>query len=294
MALTRPAEHYDDDAPPARRARTDDGSRSKSARTSTQHRQVSKTAFPPTTTPAAHSHHRSRHAVSPPGGTEGRPASTLRDSGRQTNVPSRQAGTQQPKTPPRQRKPSLSAPGSQSQTQPSPGQVLVLAEAQADTPCTLRAGPGPQAAKPEPVTLRLRVQVHTCPVPFSTRLGYHGTIILRRAGHRDRDIGSITAWRVSRPTRAQPDVDRLPFLRDWIRSRLDGGPHEDGGGHAWTELAMAMRGLYTPRAGQARSQLGEDVRRVLADGGNELVFIQLLHVLWQDDDGLMVSLVFWF
>ncbi|KUI59994.1 hypothetical protein VP1G_07177 [Cytospora mali] len=205
--------------------------------------------------------------------------SSLRKSTATSNVTSRQYKEQPQITPSPQTSSSLQA-GSQA-SQSGRREDRILAEARAETECKLKVPDESGEISYEDVTLRLRLRVHTCDVPFETRLGYSAKIVLRRRGRPDLDIGSIHGWRVSKPCAAHPNIDPQYFIKDWFKTSLSRFPDNQG----WNELAQALRAIYT-QAGRPRARISDRLRRTLEDGGSELVFIQMLHVLWADDEGL--------
>lgn len=162
-----------------------------------------------------------------------------------------------------------------------------MAGAKATENVTLKAGTDKDGkAITEPAELQLRLAVHTCYVPFQTRLGYTAHMYLRRpSGGGYKQIGIVEGWRVSKPTMLNPTIDPRYWIQEWLRTPL-GSHGEDGG--VWNELAMALRALYG-RDGTPLSSV--QTPRALHDDGAEIVFIQLLHVLWKDEeDGTVVSL----
>lgn len=189
----------------------------------------------------------------------------------------------QPRTPPNQ---TATGPTSQSPRQPQSRTDRVLAVARASTPCTLKVGTD-ELNQPvlENVILVLKVQVHTCLIPLETRLGYSGAIFLRRDGRPDQHIGNIEGWRVSKPCRAQPTIDPQYMIRELLRTPLNSFPENS----SWTELAYALRAVYT-LDGRPRAVVDAQVRPTLGDGGSELVFVQMLKIMWTDEDGTVVSL----
>ncbi|KUI66883.1 hypothetical protein VM1G_02431 [Cytospora mali] len=205
--------------------------------------------------------------------------SSLRKSTAIANVTSRQYNEQPQVTPSSQTSSSLQAGGQTSQ--PGRREDRVLAEARAETECKLKVPDESGEITYEDVTLRLRLRVHTCDVPFETRLGYSATIVLRRRGRPDLAVGSIHGWRLSKPCAAHPTIDPQYFIQEWFKTSLRRFPDNE----VWNELAQALRAIYT-QAGRPRARISDRLRPTLEDGGSELVFIQMLHVLWADDEGL--------
>ncbi|ROV96206.1 hypothetical protein VSDG_05031 [Cytospora chrysosperma] len=191
-----------------------------------------------------------------------------------TNNQNSQAADQ-PRTPLNQTAPDLSPQQPQFRTH------RVLAAARASTPCTLKVGTD-ERNQPilENVMLVLKVQVHTCNVPFETRLGYSGAVFLRRDGRPEQHIGEIGGWRVSKPCKAQPSIDPKYMVQELLRTPLDKIEEHT----SWNELALALRVVYT-QAGRPRTTVNARVRPTLGDDGSELVFIQMLHIMWADEDG---------
>lgn len=201
------------------------------------------------------------------------------------NTPSQQTADQ-PSTPPNQTDASASLQGPQ---QPPPRTNRVLAAARTSTQCTLKVGTDANGQPIlENVVLLLKLQVHTCSIPFETRLGYLAGIILRREGPQgpyDQHIGEVRGWRVSKTSRTQLNVDDRYFVQELLKTPLDQFEKDS----TWTELASALRVMYTNN-GEPRVSVNPLMRPTLDFYGSDLVFIQMLHIKLSDDDGTVVCL----
>lgn len=164
----------------------------------------------------------------------------------------------------------------------------VLAVARTSKYCTLKVTDKNGQDAIEDVVLILKLRVHTCTVPFETRLGYSADIFLRRHGpdgrRYDQNIGEIGGWRVSKPSRSQPRIDPMYWVQEWLRTPLQKFPEDP----VWTELACALHVLYT-QAGTPRTLVSPQLRANLDNDASDLVFVQLLRIMWIDDNGTQVS-----
>ncbi|KAK7739725.1 hypothetical protein SLS53_005695 [Cytospora paraplurivora] len=272
MVSTRRKKDNDDDTPTpsSKRARTDDG------KTSNQASEVSGRPKPVTGNQGTGNQLLSNPAP--------KPATTVavpHQGGRKpSSIGTR--GEVTPKVPPPKTPQSPTTTVGTTAKSPATNKQYerVVARATATNAATLKVGTDKDGnAITEPVRLKLRLAVHTCYVPFQTRLGYTAHMYLRRRKAKDyKQIGIVEGWRVSKPTQANPTIDPQYWVQEWLRTPLD-SHSEDGG--VWNELAMALRALYR-RDGSPL--MGVHSPESLRDDGHEIVFIQLLHVLWKDED----------
>lgn len=130
-------------------------------------------------------------------------------------------------------------------------------------------------------TIRTLVSVQTCPRGFRSRLGYHAKLYLTPGGGVEREIGDITAWRISRPTGVNPNIDPQYCLSDWYFKRL--GTYDESS----RQLAYCFKAFYGPGTVSPRrfyDQVeSEDKKDELRDGGNEIVFIETIYIKWRED-----------
>lgn len=129
-------------------------------------------------------------------------------------------------------------------------------------------------------TLRTVMSIHKCPHGFRSRLGYHATFYLTKHGGEENNIGYIIAWRISKPTGVNPNIDPRYYLNDWYhRSSTD--YHRD----AWSPAACVWA-FYGPGSfdGANYDQVADQEKRdELGDGGNELIVIQTIYIKFRED-----------
>ncbi|KAG6354920.1 hypothetical protein INS49_004001 [Diaporthe citri] len=129
-------------------------------------------------------------------------------------------------------------------------------------------------------TIRTLVSVKKCPHGFRSRLGYHANLYITLADGVEREIGYITAWRISRRSGVNPNIDPQYVLADWYFESL-GTYDEDS-----KQLAYCIRSLYGK--GEIPHRISERIvnrekRNEIQDGGNELVFIETIYIKWRED-----------
>lgn len=135
--------------------------------------------------------------------------------------------------------------------------------------------------KKERVTLRTLVTIQTCPQGFRSRLGYHANFYITRPNSVEREIGHITAWRISKPTGANRNINPGYWLDEWCRPNLRLYNDSD------KELAYCLRALYgtginsSPEPSQRINS--DEVKNSLRDTGHDLVFIQSIYIKWRED-----------
>lgn len=135
--------------------------------------------------------------------------------------------------------------------------------------------------KGEGVTIRTLVSVQNCPRGFRSRLGYHANLYLTPGDGVEREVGYITAWRISRPTGVNPNIDPQYCQADWYLKRL--GTYDE----ASKQLAYCFKAFYGPGSVVPYRfydrVVSEDKRNELRDGGNEIVFIETIYIKWRED-----------
>lgn len=68
-------------------------------------------------------------------------------------------------------------------------------------------------------TLRMSLQVHSDEWHYRSRLGYYGELYLTTPGQRERHVGFISGWRISRSSGQHPNGTPL-WVTDWLQSDL--------------------------------------------------------------------------
>lgn len=121
-------------------------------------------------------------------------------------------------------------------------------------------------------TLRIDLDV-SIDARWTTRLQYYAHIWLEQPGTKERKIGYIDAYKVSKPTVWQEYITD-EWIKDWLTADLQAKGAEDE-----TDICLAwpLQALYNAQ-GQPRREIGEEWGRLLGDVGNELLFIQYLHI----------------
>lgn len=129
-------------------------------------------------------------------------------------------------------------------------------------------------------TIRTLVSVKKCPHGFRSRLGYHANLYITLPDGVERDIGYITAWRISRPSGVNPNIDPQYCMTDWYFEPLR--TYDENS----KQLAYCIRSLYgrgeIPRRISDRV-VNQEKRSELQDGGNELMFIETIYIKWRED-----------
>ncbi|ROW03903.1 hypothetical protein VPNG_07245 [Cytospora leucostoma] len=295
MVSNRRKKQNEDDTPSSKRARTDDGGKSNQASegsgrpdpvtanqgTGNQSTGKQGTGKQGTRKQGTGNQGTGDQETSNPAPEPATTAAVPHQEGGEPSSTSTPGNVQPTVTPPRKPQGPTTTPATPAKSPAGKQQYeRVVARATASDAASLRIGTDEDGnAITEPVRLELKLVVHTCYVPFQTRLGYTAHMYLRRVGGKPyKQIGIVEGWRVSKPTEASPTVDPQYWVQEWLRTPLD-SHSEDGG--VWNELAMALRALYR-RDGSPLP--GVKWPEALGDDGNEIVFIQLLHVLWKDEE----------
>lgn len=129
--------------------------------------------------------------------------------------------------------------------------------------------------------IRILVSVQKCPLKFRSRLGYHANLYITLPDGVERDVGYITAWRISRPTGVNPNIDPQYCMADWYFKAL--GSYDEGS----RQLAYCIRALYGKGEFPARRLsdrvVNEAKKSELRDGGNEIIFIETMYIKWRED-----------
>lgn len=129
-------------------------------------------------------------------------------------------------------------------------------------------------------TIRTLVSVKKCPHGFRSRLGYHANLYITLPDGVERDIGYITAWRISRPSGVNPNIDPQYCMAEWYFESLRRYDEDS------KQLAYCIRSLYgkgeIPRRISDRV-VNAEKRNELQDGGNELMFIETIYIKWRED-----------
>lgn len=139
------------------------------------------------------------------------------------------------------------------------------------------------------VRLNMNLQVQTCPFRYNTRLRYHASFFLTpSATQQQQEIGFVDAWRVSKPSLVQPNIDRYGWVNEWLKPSLESYDSEV------RPLVTALRALYTsdgqfgPEEGPA---LGcpPNMDTILSDHGYTIMYIQNVYIKWNSDIRVSVS-----
>lgn len=126
--------------------------------------------------------------------------------------------------------------------------------------------------------LRMSLQVHDDPYGYRSRLGYYGDIHMTpTSDNRERAVGYISGWRVSKPNARNPYTVPKIWADEWLR-----GPLPVGDTASITDtniLKDPLRRLYDVD-GQPRpnSQYMTANREELGDQGNEIVYIPMIWI----------------
>lgn len=130
-------------------------------------------------------------------------------------------------------------------------------------------------------TIRTLVSVKKCPLGFGSRLGYHANLYITFPREVEREIGHITAWRISRPSGVNPNIDPVYCLSEWYFDPL--GKYDENS----KQLAYCIRSLYgkgeIPTRRISDRVVNPEKKDELKDGGNELVFIETIYIKWRED-----------
>lgn len=127
--------------------------------------------------------------------------------------------------------------------------------------------------KGENAELRTVVSVQACPIGSRSRLGYHANLFLTPSNGEEKEIGWITAWRISKPTGVNRNINGDYYRDEWLRAinRYD----EDS-----KETAYCMKALSREAK---KGRMEGDKQLVLGHEGHEFVFIQMLYIKWRED-----------
>lgn len=131
-----------------------------------------------------------------------------------------------------------------------------------------------------PCNIRTVVSVRECPLKFQSRLGYHATLYLSRQNEKEREIGFIRGWRISKPSGVNSSIDPRYFMKDWYFKDLR--TYDESS----RRLANCVRAIYGK--GNIARRISDRVvdsqkRDELRDGGNEIVFIETIYIKWCDN-----------
>lgn len=157
----------------------------------------------------------------------------------------------------------------------------VRLEAEATDECTYNDTEG--------ASLKIQMRVfHKNRPAFRSLIGYYVSVFLRPKGSNDwEDIGSITAYGISRPTAQHPNINPGLWQTEWLQDSLDESKYASG-----TEcIAKALRSIYS-RNGNVRARIDQNFRGQLTnDGtGDALVYIAQLYIKQQNaTTGVFVS-----
>lgn len=132
--------------------------------------------------------------------------------------------------------------------------------------------------------LRVRLDVYSDP-RWTTRIFYFAEIEL--LGNEDtppRNIGSIQASRVSKPTAQQPHISDQ-WKADWLQARHIGPPEDE---RWWVSLAHSLQAVYD-RQGNPRQEVAQACKAELEDNGNDLLYISHFQLLTEVSGPLIPS-----
>lgn len=134
--------------------------------------------------------------------------------------------------------------------------------------------------KDEKATIGTSVSVHKCPRGFRSRLGYHARLFITEQDGIEREIGYIIAWRISKPTGDNPNIDNQYCLDDWYHRSIS---EYDKDSRA---LAYCFNAIHRPGSFEGENYdqvVDEEMKNELRDGGHEVVFIQTIYIKWRED-----------
>ena len=127
--------------------------------------------------------------------------------------------------------------------------------------------------------LSVSLEVHDDPWKHSSRLGYYGQIYLTPLSDpRQRQIGFICGWRVSKPNAQQPQTPHEPWVEEWLRI-----PYSDDLSNpieADTNIMREPLQRIYDKDGQPKknSKCFKADRNELGDNGNDIIFKPMIFI----------------
>ncbi|KAG8162288.1 hypothetical protein KVR01_008053 [Diaporthe batatas] len=105
-------------------------------------------------------------------------------------------------------------------------------------------------------------------------------VSIHKSGGEEKNVGYIIAWRISKPTGINPNIDPKYYLDDWYR-RSSRSYNRD----SWP-LAACVWAFYGPGSFDGANYdqvVDEEKKDELGDYGNELISIQTIYIRFRED-----------